>query len=93
MDNIAARGCPLLVKSFIACGEVTLDVDGGEKTVEVQGVRGGDLILATIKTNDTGTSITHLEAVAGSNQITLTRNDDVSSADNGVVQYFVIRPQ
>lgn len=91
MPNVKTNGCPLLSKDFIACGKATLSSAATE--VAINGVVETDLVLATLHTDDTGTSITQLRAAAGAGKITLTRTDDGSSQDDGVAQYFVIRPE
>ena len=91
--NIAASGCPLLKKSFIAAGQTILDVGGGVKPIAIAGIEATDLALVQIVSDDSGTTIALIEAVCTAGVLTITRTDDGTSADDAVVNYFVLRVQ
>jgi hypothetical protein len=79
----------------VAVGTATLSTvgDGTDAvhTVTNAAVKSGDLVFATLVSDDAGTSITRLECVAAAGSFTITRNDDASSTDDGVVDYVVLR--
>ena len=77
-------------KSFPATGKVTLSTGGGVHVLAVTGVKATDIVLVTLISDDTGTAITKLLAVAGVGQVTFTRTDDGSSNDDAVIQYLVV---
>ncbi len=83
----------LVPEGFRGCGRLTLDVGGGVKVVKDTRVEEGDLVLSQIESVDSGTPIVLLTAVAGNGDITFTRTDDVSSADDAVITYLVVRQQ
>jgi len=93
LRNIKTLGAPVLKQGVIYADETVLDVDGGVKEIEAPKAKEGDIIIITLKSDDTGTPITTILGVVSKGKITITRTDDGSSADNGVVQFVVLRPE
>ena len=84
-------GAPVLKKTLIVFGETNLDVGGGVKTLAIADVVASDVVIASLKSDDSGTPITQLLAEAVAGGIKFTRTDDGSSADDGVASYMVLR--
>ncbi len=84
-------GCQALSDSFVCAGTVTMDTAGGVQVITNTAIDAGDLGIASIVSDDTGTPITLLESVVTADTLTITRTDDGSSADDAVVNYFVFR--
>jgi hypothetical protein len=79
-------------EAFPMCGRTILDTGGGTKSIDVPGAQAGDLVICTMESDDTGTPITKLTAVAAANIITFVRTDDGSSNDDAVIQWLLVRP-
>lgn len=85
-------GVPVLKQTLIAFGETILDVDGGVKQLNITDVIESDIVIVTLKSDDTGYAITTpLIAEALNGAIKITRADDVSSNDDAVAVYQVLR--
>lgn len=85
------KGCSALSDSFIAAGSVTMDTAGGVQVITNSAINADDVAVTAIISDDTGETITLLTAVCTANTLTITRNDTVSSADDAVVSYLVMR--
>jgi hypothetical protein len=76
--------------SIFTLGEET--VDAQSDVIAAPGVLATDMVFATLKSDDTGSTLgAIIGAVAASDQITIDFTNAPSNND-GVVAYFVIRP-
>lgn len=79
------------LQSFMLPGVQTLDTGGGVQVITDDRFKVGDICLVTLQSDDSGTATAPIRAVVTDNTLTITRNDDASSADDAVVSWLVIR--
>lgn len=84
-------GAPILKQTLIVFGETVLDEGGGVKIINEIEVKATDMVIVSLKSDDTGTPITTLLGEAVEGGVKITRTDDVSSADDAVASYMVLR--
>ena len=86
------KACPIMEGKMVALGQQTMSTGGGVQVITITGLKSTDYAFVQMVTNDTGTTMVPLRAACTANTLTITRNDDGSSQDDGVVNYMVIRP-
>ena len=78
---------------FTAYGREKLDTGGGSQVITVAGAAVGDIVIASLEDDDSGTSITTLTAkITAADTLTIVRTDDGSSSDDAYCSYIIIRP-
>ena len=73
-------------------GDQILNTGGGVQAITLAGALPGDIAIVTLYSDDSGTAITLMTWAVTANTLTITRNDDSSSADDGIVTFQVMRP-
>lgn len=72
----------------VAMGDATMDAS--PKTVSIDGILPTDQIMVQIVSDDTGTPMGLVSAVAGTDEFDITASSGVNTGD-GVVKYLVMR--